>query len=160
MCQKSSKLLKYAINYLSKFSSSKKNLKLILKKKIGRLKIEKRDKYDLYNSIENIIEYLEKNNFIDDNIYASSKITTFFRQGKSKIFIKSYFQQKGIDKDITNQSFEKFEQENPNWEYESAKIFVRKKRLSNHIDKREKDLSKLARAGFNYEISRKILEEN
>ena len=36
------KLLKYAIYYLSKYSSSKKNLELILKKKIKRLSDEKK----------------------------------------------------------------------------------------------------------------------
>ena len=37
-------LMKYAIDYLSKFSSSKKNLSRILQNKIMRMKIEKKDK--------------------------------------------------------------------------------------------------------------------
>ena len=90
-------LMKYAINYLSKYSSSKANLEIILKKKIRRLKIEKKDKYFLYNSIEKIINDLEKNNLINDYNYTSSKIDLFFHQGKSRMFIKSYFQQKRIE---------------------------------------------------------------
>ena len=38
------KLLKYAVYYLSKYSSSKKNLEYILKKKIRRLTEEKKNK--------------------------------------------------------------------------------------------------------------------
>ena len=158
MSQNSLKLMKYAINYLSKYSSSKANLVIILKKKVGRLKIEKKDKYILYNSIENIIKDLEKNNFINDYNYTLSKIALFFHQGKSRMYIKSYFQEKRIDKDIIDKTFEKFEEENSNWEIESAKIFAKKKRLSKYIDDKEKSLAKLARAGFNYEISKKILE--
>ena len=151
-------LMKYAINYLSKYSSSKANLEIILNKKIRRLKIEKKDKFFLYNSIEKIINDLEKNNLINDYNYISSKFDLFFHQGKSKIFIKSFFQQKGIEKDVIDKTFETFEKNNSNWEAESAKIFAKKKRLSNDKDK-EKNLSKLARAGFNFEISKKILED-
>ena len=67
-------LMKYAIDYLSKYSSSKSNLKIIIKKKIGRLKIEKKEKYHLYQDIDNIINELEKNNYINDSLYASSKL--------------------------------------------------------------------------------------
>ena len=151
-------LMKYAINYLSKHSSSKANLTIILKKKIRRLKIEKKDKFFLYNSIEKIINDLEKNNLINDYNYISSKFDLFFHQGKSRIFIKSFFQQKGIEKDVIDKTFETFEKNNSNWEAESAKIFAKKKRLSKDKDK-EKNLSKLARAGFNFEISKKILED-
>ena len=155
--QNSSILMKYAINYLSKYSSSKKNLEKLLKNKIIRLKIEKKDKYLLYNSIEKIIKDLEKNNFINDGNYTFSKINFFFNQGKSKIFIKNYFIQKGIENEIIDKTFENFENTKTNWELESAKIFAKKKRLSNSNDK-EKNFSKLARAGFSYEISKKILE--
>jgi len=48
-------LMKYAIDYLSKYSSSKNNLERILKKKISRLKIEKKEKFILYNSINQIM---------------------------------------------------------------------------------------------------------
>tara|TARA_B110000438_G_scaffold257388_1_gene265437 strand:+ start:107 stop:562 length:456 start_codon:yes stop_codon:yes gene_type:complete len=150
--------MKYAINYLSKYSSSKANLEIILNKKIRRLKIEKKDKFFLYNSIEKIINDLEKNNLINDYNYISSKFDLFFHQGKSRIFIKSFFQQKRIEKDVIDKAFEKFEKNNSNWETESAKIFAKKKRLSNEKDK-EKNLSRLARAGFNFEISKKILED-
>jgi len=150
--------MKYAIDYLSKYSSSKANLEIILNKKIRRLKIEKKDKFFLYNSIEKIINDLEKNNLINDYNYISSKFDLFFHQGKSRIFIKSFFQQKGIEKDVIDKTFETFEKNNSNWEAESAKIFAKKKRLSNDKDK-EKNLSKLARAGFNFEISKKILED-
>lgn len=154
-----SKLMKYAIDYLSKFSSSKVNLERILKNKIRRLKIEKKDKFFLYNSIENIINNLEKNNFINDYNYSLNKMRGFVLQGKSKNFIQNYFVQKGIDKKIILETLNNFELENANWELESAKNFARKKRFSNEKENIEKNLAKMARAGFNYEISKKIIDE-
>ena len=57
--------------------------------------------------------------------------------------------------------FKNFELKNPNWESESAKIFARKKRLGVKKSKNfEKDLAKMARAGFNYKIIKEILEIN
>tara|TARA_B110000438_G_scaffold298309_1_gene346304 strand:+ start:1605 stop:2084 length:480 start_codon:yes stop_codon:yes gene_type:complete len=152
-------LTKYAINYLSKFSSSKSNLEKILKNKIRRLKIDKKDKYFLYKSLNEIIEKLEKNNFINDINYSNNKIRTFAFQGKSKIFVKNYFIQKGIKTNIIDETLQNYELENHEWEINSARIFARKKRFTNTPETKEKNLSKFARAGFNYEISIKILNE-
>ena len=154
-----SKLFRYAIDYLSRYSSSKANLERILKSKIRRLKLEKKDKYILYNSINDILIKLEKNNFINDNQYSSSKIRNFIIQGKSKIFIKGYLFHKGVDTIIINNTLEEYKKENNNLEEGSAKTFARKKNLSKEKEFRKKNLAKLARAGFSYEISKKILEE-
>jgi regulatory protein len=152
-------LMKYAIGYLSKYSSSKNNLERILKKRIRLMKIEKKEKFILYNSIDQVMLNLGKNKFIDDNNYAISKIRLFAMQGKSKVFIKSYLIQKGIEKNILNNSLDQFEEENPEWEKKSAKIFVRKKKLENSNGNKQKNLSKMARAGFSYDISKEILEK-
>ena len=153
------KLLKYAIDYLSKYNSSKKNLENILKKRIMRMKLEKKYKYNLYNSIPLILEKLEKNNFINDIDYTNSKIRFFVSVGKSRIYIKNYLLQKGIDSIVIKKSLEENDEKNSDWEIDSAKIFARKKNLKNNIHNNEKNLAKMARAGFNYQISKKILEE-
>jgi regulatory protein len=101
---------------------------------------------------------LEKNKFIDDNNYAISKIRLFAMQGKSKGFIKSYLIQKGIEKNILNNSLDQFEEEDPEWEKKSARIFVKKKRLENSNENKQKNLSKMARAGFDYDTIKQVLE--
>jgi regulatory protein len=154
-----SQILKYAIHYLSKFNSSKNNLERILRNKIKRMKIEKKDKFFLHKSIPEIILKLEKNKLIDDINYASSKIRLFISNGKSRIFIKNYLLQKGIDSTIISKLLEKNDQENLDWEIESARIFVRKKIFSKKIKDKEKNFSKMSRAGFNYGVSKKILDE-
>ena len=154
-----SDLVKYAINYLSKYSSSKTNLERILRNKIRRTNIEKKEKFTLYNSIPEIIKKLEKNNFINDYDYATSKVNLFISNGKSKIFIKNYLFKKGIDEKLSSEIFTELNEENSNWEIESARTFARKKNFKNN-NNNEKNLSKMARAGFSYEIAKKILEEN
>ena len=153
-------LMKYAIDYLCKFSSSKKNLSRILQNKIMRMKIEKKDKFLLYNSIPQIIIKLENNKLINDKIYTLSKIRSFAHQGKSELFIKNYLIQKGIEKLVISDSIKEFELLNPNWEMDSAKIFITKKKLIKYPENFQKNLSKMARAGFSYDICKKILKTN
>ena len=151
------KLLKYSVDYLSKFDTSKKNLKDILKRKIFKLKNNSSEKKILLNSIESIIDKLEKNNFINDNRYLLSKINYLSQSGKSIKYISNYLLKKGIDKQDIENGINKFNNDNLNWEIKSAQIFAEKKKLLDSDEIYEKKLAKMARAGFSYEICKKIL---
>jgi len=152
-------LKKYAFSYLSKYNTSKKNLDRILHSKVRRMNLEKKDKFILHNSIASIITDLEINKLIDDKNFTQSKIDSLSLQGKSKISIISYLVQKGIERKLIEKTLENFELENQNWETKSAKIFARKKRLGmKYSNNFEKDLAKMARAGFDYKIIKEILE--
>tara|TARA_Y100001970_G_scaffold191696_1_gene233029 strand:+ start:10315 stop:10788 length:474 start_codon:yes stop_codon:yes gene_type:complete len=151
-------LIKYAVNYLSKYTSSKKNLENILKKKIRRITDDKKNRFKLYNDLNFIIEKLEKNNIINDENYTNSKIRYLINQGKSKIFIKRYLIQKGINTKLANTQILQFYNLDNNIELENAKKFAIKKNLMNDKIDFEKKLSKMARAGFSYEISKQVLK--
>jgi len=152
------KLLKYAIYYLSKYSSSKKNLEYILKKKIRRLTEEKKIRYQLYLEIKTIIDKLEKLNLINDTLYTESKINSLLNQAKSKNYIKQYLINKGINKKVADDQISLFYKKNENIEKENAFKFAKKKELLNDNLDYEKKLSKMARAGFSYEIAKEILK--
>lgn len=152
------KLLKYAIYYLSKYSSSKKNLEFILKKKIRRLSDEKKIRFQLYNEIQIIIEKLEKLNLINDQIFVESKIQSLQYQAKSKNYIKQYLLQKGIDKQLIEEQISLFYENNKNLEKENALKFAKKRNLLDNDQDYQKKLSKMARAGFSYDIAKEILK--
>ena len=152
------KLLKYAIYYLSKYSSSKKNLEFILKKKIRRLSDEKKIRFHLYNEIQIIIEKLEKLNLINDQVFVESKIQSLQYQAKSKNYIKQYLLQKGIDKQLIEEQISLFYENNKNLEKENALKFAKKRNLLNSDQDYEKKLSKMARAGFSYDVAKEILK--
>jgi regulatory protein len=152
------KLLKYAIYYLSKYSSSKKNLEFILKKKIRRLSEEKKIRFQLYNEIQFIIEKLEKLNLINDQVFVESKIQSLQHQVKSKNYIKQYLLQKGIDKQLIEDQISLFYENNKNLEKENALRFAKKRNLLGSDQDYQKKLSKMARAGFSYDIAKEILK--
>ena len=152
------KLLKYAIYYLSKYSSSKKNLEYILIKKIRRLTDEKKLRFQLYKEIKIIIEKLEQMKLINDAIYAESKINSLLNQVKSKNYIKQYLTRKGIKSELADEQISLFYEKNQNLEKENALKFAKKRNLLKDNKDYEKKLSKMARAGFSYEISKEILK--
>ena len=152
------KLLKYAIYYLSKYSSSKKNLEFILKKKIRRLSDEKQIRFHLYNEIHIIIEKLEKLNLINDQVFVESKIQSLQYQAKSKNYITQYLIQKGINKQLINEQISLFYENNKNLEKENALKFAKKRNLLDSEQDYQKKLSKMARAGFSYDIAKEILK--
>ncbi len=151
------KLLKYAVDYLSKYDSSKKNLLNVLKRKIYKLNLSSIDRSRLFNVLENILIKLEKNNFIDDNRYCLSRIASLSSLGKSKNFIFNYLIKKGINKYEIQNNFGIYQANNDNWEIVSAKLFAKKKKLYDSNDSYEKKLAKMARAGFSYDICKKVL---
>ena len=151
------KLIKYAVDYLSKYDSSKNNLENVLKRKILRLNIKNYEKGKLINKIESIIIKLEKNKFIDDDRYSSTKILSLSNSGRSKNFIFNYLIKKGVNKTQIQNNLNLMQQDNDDWEFASAKIFVKKKKLLEKNQSYEKKLAKMARAGFSYDICKKIL---
>ena len=152
------KLLKYAIYYLSKYSSSKKNLEYILKKKIRRISDEKKIRFQLYKEIKIIIDKLEQLRLINDTIYAESKINALLNQIKSKNYIKQYLIRKGVSSEVADAQISLFYEKNQNLEKANALKFAKKRNLINDKKDYEKKLAKMARAGFSYEISKEILK--
>ena len=150
---------KYALNYLSKYDSSKKNLKRILRNKINRLAVDDNEKSYLYKSLNNIVSELEEKKIINDNNYTDNKIFNFSAQGKSRKFILNYLIFKGIEKKLIDERLDKFELYKENCEYESIKKFIKKKKLDlSNLYEKQKNLEKMARAGFSYNIAKKIFE--
>ena len=152
------KLLKYSIYYLSKYSSSKKNLEYILKKKIRRISDEKKIRFQLYKEIKIIIDKLEQLKLINDTIYAESKINALLNQVKSKNYIRQYLIRKGVSSEIADEQIALSYEKNQNLEKENALKFAKKRNLINDKKDYEKKLAKMARAGFSYEISKEILK--
>ena len=90
--------------------------------------------------------------------FTESKIQSLSNQAKSKIYIKQYLLRKGISKEIINEQILSHYENNQNIEKQNAITFAKKKKLLNDDKDYEKKLSKMARAGFSYEISKEVLK--
>jgi len=147
--------------YLEKYASSSKNLKEYLKRKVRDTDLNQ----DSEIIINQIILNLEKQNILNDNLFSESKAKNFIHKGWSISKIKFKLKQLGIDNEIIDSSIDSLKSEEPNLELIAASKLVKKKSLGVYRKKTlddklmNREFGVLARAGFNYALSKKILKE-
>ena len=107
---------------------------------------------------------LEKNKFINDQFYSESKAQSMIRRGNSINKIRNYLMGKGIHDQFIKDTVEKIKEENSDQDFFSAIKICKKKRIgpARAEDNRtlfyKKDISLLARNGFDFETSRKVMD--
>jgi len=157
-------LRNFAYSYLEKYSPSKQQLKTYLFKKYLKKNQKIFNKKELFNVIDIVISTLEKNNLLSDKYYSDAKSKTYLRRGYSLNKIRYSLIQKGIDPKCIKASISKIKDNESDPDFFSAIKVCKKRRIgpSRVEDNRnlfyKKDISILARAGFSYETSKKVIE--
>ena len=155
---------KFSFSYLEKYSPSKQQLKTYLLKKYlkkGTFNIKKQDVVDL---IDVVLLDLEKTKFISDKFYSETKAKNLIQRGSSINKIRNYLISKGIKDEYIKETILKINENNEDQDFFSAIKICKKKRIgpsreeSNRSLFYKKDIGILARSGFNFEISRRVME--
>jgi len=154
----------FAYSYLEKYSPSKQQLKTFLFKKLIKTKQKISSKKEVFNLIDTVILTLENQKLISDRYYSDAKSKSFLRKGYSLNKIRYSLIQKGIDEKYIKASISKIKENESDPDFFSAIKICKKRRIgpireeSNRPLFYKKDISILARSGFSYEISKKILD--
>ena len=154
----------FAFKYVEKYAPSKQQLKTYLLKKYLRISVNNLKKVDVVNLIDVVLSDLEKSKFINDKFYSNSKAKSMVQRGNSINKIRSYLINKGISSQYINETVQKIEEENSDQDFFSAIKICKKKRIGparvedNRVLFYKKDISLLARNGFTYEISKKVMD--
>ena len=154
---------KFSFSYLEKYAPSRQQLRTYLLKKFFNYQNSYVGKGELSNLIDLVISDLEKNKFIGDKFYSESKTKKFIKKGYSINKIRNYLINKGIDEKYIKNSISKISVEETDQDFFSAIRTCKKRRIgpNREEDNRtifyKKDLAILARLGFNYETSKKVL---
>ena len=154
----------FAFSYVEKYAPSKQQLKTYLLKKYLKTSVTKIKKQDVINLIDIVLSDLEKNKFINDKFYSESKARSMIQKGNSINKIRNYLLGKGINNEFINQTVDKIKDENSDQDFFSAIKLCKKKRIgpARTQDNRsifyKKDISLLARNGFNFETSKKVMD--
>ena len=107
---------------------------------------------------------LENNKFINDRFYSESKAKSMIQKGSSINKIRSYLIGKGINDRFIKETVSKIQDNNSDQDFFSAIKLCKKKRIgpARTEDNRplfyKKDISLLARNGFDFETSKKVME--
>ena len=152
-----------AYSYLEKYSPSKQQLKVyLLKKYLTKIKGSK-SKKEVTSIIDEIVLNLEKNKFLNDEMYSDSKARMFLRRGYSLNKINQSLRSKGIDDKFVKQSIDKIKENEIEPDFVSALKLCKRRRIgairptANRELFYKKDMGVLARAGFDYDLSKRVL---
>ena len=153
-----------AYSYLEKYNPSKQQLKVYLLKKY-LLKIKgSRSKKEVSAIIDEIILNLEKNKILNDEMYSDSKARMFLKRGYSLNKINQSLRSKGIEDKYVKQSIDKIKENEIEPDFVSALKLCKRRRIGplRPESKRElfykKDMGILARGGFSFDLSKRVLD--
>ena len=153
-----------AYSYLEKYSPSKQQLKVyLLKKYLTKIKGSK-SKKEVTSIIDEIVLNLEKNKFLNDEMYSDSKARMFLRRGYSLNKINQSLRSKGIDDKYVKQSIDKIKENEIEPDFVSALKLCKRRRIgpirpeSNREIFYKKDMGILARGGFSFDLSKRVLD--
>ena len=108
--------------------------------------------------------FLEKSRFINDKFYSESKAKSMIRRGSSINKIRNYLIGKGVKDQFIKDTVNKINENNSDQDFFSAIKICKKKRIgpARTEDNRslfyKKDISLLARNGFDFETSKKVMD--
>jgi len=154
----------FAYSYLEKYSPSKQQLRIYLFKKLIKTKQNISSKKEIFNLIDSVITTLVDNKFISDRHYSDIKSKTFLKRGYSLNKIRYSLIKKGIDEKYIKASISKIKEKESDPDFFSAIKLCKKRRIgpireeNNRSLFYKKDIAILARSGFSYELSKKILD--
>ena len=153
----------FAYSYLEKYNPSKQQLKTYLFKRMIKINQKKASKREVFNLIDSVISSLIDQKFLSDKYYSDTKSKALLRKGYSLNKIRYSLIKKGIDEKYIKASISKIKENESEPDFFSAIKTCKKRRIGPHREENnrslfyKKDISILARSGFSYEISKKVL---
>ena len=154
----------FSFSYIEKYAPSKQQLKTYLLKKYLKASLPNIKKQDIGNLIDIVLSDLEKTKFISDKFYSETKAKSLIQRGNSINKIRSYLISKGINDKYIKETISKINENNEDQDFFSAIKICKRKRIgpSRLEDNRtlfyKKDISILARNGFNFETSKRVMD--
>ncbi len=155
---------KFSLSYIEKYAPSKQQLKTYLLKKYIKIKVPNINKKNITELIDVVLEDLEKSKFVNDKFYSKSKANSLIKRGSSINKIRNYLILKGVNDKYIKDTIDEIKEKNEDQDFFSAIKICKKKRIgparneSNRPLFYKKDIGVLARAGFDFETSKKVME--
>ena len=154
----------FSLAYIEKYAPSKQQLTTYLLKKYLKIKVSDVKKQDIKDLINIVLVDLEKSKFINDKFYSQSKSRSLIQRGSSINKIRSYLFNKGINDNHIKETIDKIKSDNSDQDFFSGIKICKKKRIGpartedNQTLFYKKAISLLARNGFDFETSKRIMD--
>lgn len=157
-----------ALLYLGRYEASVQSLRRLLQRRIERWARLEQWEIDepALQAVEAVIARLRALQAVDDARFAESKARALFRGGRSGRAIQAYLAARGIDTETAGLALAHRAgegEEDP--DLTAALLLARKRRLGRFRPEearavhRARDLAALGRAGFSWEVARRVVDE-
>jgi regulatory protein len=153
-------LQRAAMAYLERYSSSAENLRRVLRRKVDkRCRLRGEDPSEFHDAIDEVVAKSLRIGLIDDTRFAEARVATLRRRGGSARAIQAKLSAKGLDRSTIAAALDGEEGN----EEKAALAFARRRKLGpfrpgERAPYRDKDLAALARAGFRFDLARRIVD--
>jgi regulatory protein len=154
-----------ALHYLERYSTSSANLRRVLMRKVDRsLAHWGGEPAEAAAMVDAALAKLQGLGYLDDARYAEGRSRSLHRRGGSLRTIRASLAAKGVAGETADQAVAQLKQDQPDADLAAAVRLARRRRLGpfrtsgDRVALRTKDLAALGRAGFAWDIARRVVE--
>jgi regulatory protein len=156
-------LQRAALAYLERYASSEENLRRVLRRKIDkRCRLRSEDPGPFYPQADDVVERSRRAGLVDDTRFAQARVATLRRRGGSARAIQAKLSAKGVDRETIAAALAGDDRDRQADEAAAAHALARRRKLGPYragerSPFRDKDMASLARAGFAFDIVRRVI---
>lgn len=151
-------LERVALRYVERYGGSTERVRRVLGRRVARAAEETgADPEPAIAAIDAVIGKLTRLGYLDDARFVESRVRVLRKRGKSARAIRAALSAQGVDGHLGPAL------DDQDAELSAARAFVRRRRLGPHRPtetrdaERQRDLARLARAGFSYDVAVRAL---
>jgi regulatory protein len=155
--------------YLERYPATAQGLRRILQRRVAKARLLEAPVMDnVEQAIDAIVAKFVGVGAIDDKAFAQTKARALHRRGASERLTRRKLTLAGIDGDTLEHALAGLDRELDSdpaeREWRAALALARRRRLGpfrraeDRLDHRERDLAAMARAGFDYDLARKVID--
>jgi regulatory protein len=154
---------KAALFYLERYASSADNLARVLMRRVEKAaRAGISDREEGRALVAALVERYRARGLLDDRIYAEGRARTLLRQGRPRAAIARRLAAKGVGAEAIDAAIGSLVEDATDPDLSAAIAFARRRRLGpyrlkDRAEFRDKDLAALGRAGFSYDLARKVI---
>ena len=153
------------MRYVQRYSSSIKNLERVLDRKIDRAKVEPGELPAIHEARDAVIGRLLDAGLLDDGVYSKWLALSLHQQGRTQSAIARRLLEKGVPQAEIEAALETLGKQSEDPDRVAAWNLARRRGLgpfrsdpTTRVDRRQRDLGVLARAGFHYDLASEIVD--
>ena len=154
-----------AARYLRRFWAPTASLRRVLNKRV-RAAVEAHGDDPVQGGVwvEELLTRLTHAGVLDDAHFAAERARQLHERGIPAISIRQRLRQKGLQSEHIDAALAKVAAASPDADLEAGRAYARRRRLgpfrqaADRPERRQRDLAAMARAGFSYDIARRVIE--